>query len=217
MRDFRTWTLAAAALVAWCVPARAAEEKAKLVPEGGAVQILLLGHRSVRDHLNLGDSETKKIDEFSEQQWKKAQRADQLSPQEGDRAFAEMEKENERFLDQNLKPEQRKRLDEITLQFAGLLWVTRSDVAAKLNLTAEQKARAAQYQKEARAEMEELLHSNTPGDRHARLREIRATSRKRLMELLTDEQETKWKEMAGKPFKGELRFEPFQPGSRADK
>ncbi len=35
------------------------------------------------------------------------------------------------------------------------------------------------------------------------------TSRKRLTEVLTDEQEAKWKEMTGIPFDGDLAF--FDP------
>jgi len=217
MRDFRSWTLALAALVAWGVPARAADEKSKPVPEGGAVQIILLRHQSVRDALKLTADETRKIDDFTEQQWKKAQRAEDLGPQESEREFARLTRENDRFLDQVLEPDQHKRLDEITIQVAGLLWVTRTEVASKLGLTEEQKTKAARYQKEARAEMEELLHSTTRQDRHAKLRELRSTSRKRLMDLLTDDQETKWKEMAGEPFRGELRFDEVGTGSQPEK
>ena len=81
-----------------------------------------------------------------------------------------MTKEDEKFLDEVLTPAQHKRLDQITLQVAGLLWIRRPDVAAKLKLTDEQKKKAALYQEEARKEMEELLHSPTRRDRQAELR-----------------------------------------------
>ena len=206
MRDLRSWILASAALFAWVLPA-AAVEKNKPVPEGGAVQIVLLRHQSVRDDLKLTADEAKKIDDFTEEQWKKARRAEDLGQQESDSLFADLTRENDRFLMQTLTPDQRKRLDQITLQLAGLLWVTRPRIASQLNLTEDQKTKVAQYQKEARAEMEDLLHSTTRRDRSARLRELRTTSRKRLMDVLTDEQEKKWKEMAGEPFRGDLRFD----------
>jgi hypothetical protein len=55
--------------------------------------------------------------------------------------------------------------------------------------------------------MEELLHSETRRDRHAELRKLHEICKKRLLELLTDEQEAKFHEMMGPPFRGELRFD----------
>jgi len=201
------WTLALAALIAWSVPTRAADEKAKLVPEEGALQVVLLRHKAVRDDLKLTHREARKIHEFTEEQWKKAEEVEKLpDAKERDRKFEEMTKENEKFLNEVLTPAQNKRLDQITLQVAGLLWINTPDAAA-LKLTDEQKKKAAKYQQEARKELEELLHSTTRRDRHAELRKLHETSKKRLLELLTDEQETKYHELTGPPFRGELRFD----------
>jgi hypothetical protein len=201
------WTLALAALIAWSVPTRAADEKAKPVPEEGALQVVLLRHKAVRDDLKLTHREARKIHEFTEEQWRKAEEVEKLpDAKERDRKYEEMTKENEKFLDELLTPAQNKRLDQITLQVAGLLWINTPDAAA-LMLTDEQKKKAAQYQQEARKELEELLHSTTRRDRHAELRKLHETSKKRLLELLTDEQETKYHELIGPPFRGELRFD----------
>jgi hypothetical protein len=208
MRNCRMWTLALAALIAWSVPTRAADEKAKLVPEEGALQVVLLRHKAVRDDLKLTHREARKIHEFTEEQWKKAEKAEELpDAKERDRKYEEMTKENEKFLDELLTPAQHKRLDQITLQVAGLLWINRPDIATAIKLTDEQKKKAAQYQQEARKEMEELLHSTTRRDRHAEMRKLHATSKNRLLELLTDEQETTYHAMTGPPFRGELRFD----------
>lgn len=210
MRDFRMWTLALAALVAWGATARSAEKK--MVPEEGAVQVMLLRQKSIQEALNLTADETKKIYEFTDRQWKKAQRAEELSPAEHDKAYAELTEENQKFLHEILEPDQCKRLDQITLQLAGLMWVTHPDVAAELKLTDEQKAKAKEYQKKARKEMHDMLSSETEAGKQEKLRELRATSRKRLLELLTDEQETKWKEMYGEPFTGEITLVPATEG-----
>jgi hypothetical protein len=37
--------------------------------------------------------------------------------------------------------------------------------------------------------------------------ELRKLTRKRLMDLLTEPQKAKWKELAGRPFSGEIPFE----------
>jgi hypothetical protein len=208
MRHCRMWTLALAALIAWSVPTQAADEKAKLVPEEGALQVVLLRHKAVRDELKLTHQEARKIHEFTEEQWKKAQQAEEQSDaSERDRRYAEMTRENERFLGELLTPDQKTRLDQVTLQVAGLLWIKQPHIAAALKLTEDQIKKAGQYQEEARKEMEELLHSTTRRDRHAELRKLHETSKKRLLDLLTDEQETKFHEMIGPPFKGELRFD----------
>jgi hypothetical protein len=187
MRSCRMWTLALAAVIAWAPTRAAADEKPKPVPEEGSLQVVLLRHKSVRDDL-------KRVEELPD-------------AKERDRKYDEMTKENEQFLDEVLTAAQRKRLHQITLQVAGLLWITRPDVAAELKLTDEQKKKAVEYQQEARKEMEELLHSTTRRDRHAELRKLHEASKKRLLELLTDDQETKYHEMLGHPFRGELRFD----------
>jgi hypothetical protein len=208
MRNVRIWTLVLATLIAWCMPGRAADDKAKPVPEEGAVELVLLRHKAVRDDLKLTHREARMIHEFTEEQWRKAQEIDELADaKERDRKYEELTKQDEKFLDVVLTSAQHKRLDQITLQVAGLLWIKRHDIAAALMLTDEQKTKAAKYQEEARKEMEELLHSTTRRDRQAELRKLHAECKKRLLELLTDEQEAKYQEMIGTPFRGELRFD----------
>jgi hypothetical protein len=208
MRHCRIWTLALGPLIVWCIPAQAADDKAKPIPEEGAIEIVLLRHKAVRDDLKLTEREARKIHEFTEEQWKKAEQIEELpDAKERDRKFEELTKEDEKFLDELLTPAQHKRLDQITLQVAGLLWIKRPDVAAALKLTDEQKKTAAQYQQEARKEMEELLYSTTRRDRHAELRKLNEACKKRFLDLLTDEQEAKYNEMIGPPFRGELRFD----------
>ena len=211
MRHCRIGTLAVAGLLTWIAPdwpRESAQLKTKLVPEEGAIELVLLRHKAVRDDLKLTHREARKIHEFTEQQWKKALEAEELSDaKERDRRYEEMTKEDDKFLEETLTPAQNKRLDQITLQVAGLLWIRQPEVIAELKLTDEQKKKAAKYQEEAKKEMEELLHSPVRRDRHAEMKKLHEASKKRLLELLTDEQEAKYHEMIGPPFKGELRFD----------
>ncbi len=215
MRMFLKMAMAMTILVPLAATVLAADKEAKLVPEEGAVEVMLLRQASVRKELNLTADEAAKIHEFTSQQWKKAHEVSKLSENDRDKKFAEMTKENERFVEATLEKKQRERLNQITLQVAGLLCVTRPDVASKLKLTDEQKTRAAKFQKEARDEMEELIHATKDEEKQERLVELRQTSRKRLLDLLTDEQETKWKEMAGKPFNGDIHFDSTGDGAPA--
>ncbi len=218
MHTFWSLALFAAIFFVGNTPVRSApQENARpqeqLVPEEGAVQVMLLRQKAVQECLNLTDREAQKIQEFTSEQWKKAQQVIDLGRDERRQKFTAMTQENDRFIDEILKPEQRKRLDQITLQVAGLLWVTRPTVASKLDLTEEQKTRAHQMQQEARKEMQEYIHTYNKEDRKEKLQQLRQTSRKRLMDLLTDEQEKKWKEMTGDPFLGEFVIENAEKNS----
>lgn len=206
MRMSPKWILVLAALAMGIAPARATAKEG-FVPEEGAIDLVLLRQESVQQELRLNAAETQKIHDFVSVQWKKAQAINDLSPDQRNPKFQELERENQRFLDQTLQPAQRKRLRQIALQAAGLLCVTRPDVATELNLTEEQKQKARQLQQLARKEIQELLDSPSREGRKEKLQELRMTSRNRLMELLTDQQEVKWKEMTGPRFEGRFKFD----------
>ncbi|MDB5308471.1 MAG: hypothetical protein JWO38_2673 [Gemmataceae bacterium] len=213
MRTIGMWLTGLVAAIAWAVAApaadKAAERKQGHVPEEGAVQVMLLRQKSVQDDLKLANADTTKIHDFATRQWKKAQEFDKLSPKEQDEKYRELTRENEKFLAEVLKPEQKKRLDQITMQVAGLMWVTRPELAAAIGLTAEQKKKAKELQKEAHDEAHKILSENVGRELKAEeLKQLREKNRKRLMDLLTDDQEKKWKELAGTPFTGELYFGP---------
>lgn len=202
MRKFTGWAFALA--MAFATTAMSAENR--LVPEEGALEVMLLRQKSVREDLKLSHDEADKINKFTSQQWKKAQEYNALPDAERDKKFAALTKENHEFVEQVLKTDQRERLKEIELQVAGLLCVTRDDVAKKLNLTEEQKKRAKELQREARQEMEDFIYSESKTGQKEKLAEIKKTSRNRLNDLLTDEQEKTWAKMTGKPFTGNFEF-----------
>jgi len=155
--------LALIAAALWVTPARSQETRKarRLVPEEGAVQVLLLRQQSVQDDLKLTADETKKFHEFGDRQWKKALEIEKGAADERGRKYAELRRENERFVETTLTPEQHKRLHQIALQVSGLLLVTHHRVANELKLTDEQKRRAHEMQKEARRETEEIIHAGT--------------------------------------------------------
>lgn len=213
MRHAPIGILTLALLVATPATAQTAR-KGKLVPEEGAVQVMLLRQKVVREAIHLDHSEWDRIHKFTLNQWKRAREADKLGEAEAEKQFAEMTRENEQFLDQVLKPEQRKRLDQITLQVAGLLWVTRKEVASELHLTDEQIQQAKALQLKAREEVHEMVHGPGAANREEKMKELRATSRKRLMEIFTADQRARWKEMTGEPFDASLFFEPEQEAQK---
>jgi Spy/CpxP family protein refolding chaperone len=205
MHTFRKSILALAAVAVWAAPARPADDEV-VIAEEDAIQVLLLRQKSVQEDLKVTDTEAKKIHEFASKQWKKVQDMKGLSEAERNRKFEAMAQENEKFLKDTLKPEQRKRLNQITMQLVGLLWLRRSDVASALNLTDEQKQKIKALHKDAEHEAREAMRGGKISrEKH---QEMRMANRKRLMSVLTADQKVKWKEMAGEPFKGQLHFGP---------
>ncbi len=204
MHLFRKWILPLAVLAVWTVSARPDEAKETYIPEEESIQVILLRHKAVRDDLKLGDSEAKKIHDFATSQWKKAKEVAGLSEEKRNEKFAVMAKENEKFLEDTLTADQRKRLHQITMQVAGLMWVTRSDVASELKLTDEQKKKARELQKQAHQEMHDILHTGTKEGRQEKLKGFHEACRERLQGMLTDEQKATWEKLAGEKFTGDL-------------
>ena len=205
MRTFGKWSLALG-LLAISVSAVRSAETPKIIPEEGAVELMLLRQKSVQDELKLTKEQTEKIDTFAEMQWKKAQ---ELHKMEGDKSkaeFEEMGKANRKFAHDALKPEQHKRLVQISMQVAGLIWILDPKVSKEINLTDAQKTKILDLHKTAHHEVVEVMHASDKSKRMEKMDELNKAHAKQLMAVLTDEQKTKWKEMAGEPFKGKFHF-----------
>jgi Spy/CpxP family protein refolding chaperone len=207
MYTYRKSLLALAAVAVWATAARSADDE-KIIAREDAIEVMLLRQKSVQDDLKITEAQSRKIHAFADKQWKKVQTLRNSSEDERDREFEAMAKANQEFLQNTLMPQQQKRLNEIAMQVAGLLWVMRSDVATSLNLTDEQKQKIRQLHREAHKEAQEALRSNNGTVEAEKSREMRQSNRKRLMSVLTDEQKAKWREMTGTPFRGELHFGP---------
>ena len=213
MRTFWKWALVLTVPVVWVTTARPADEPAKqrqglrMVAEEEAMELVLLRQKSVREELKIPHEETEKIFDFTAKQYDEAQKAQELPEDQRQAAFDRLVREDEAFLAGHLTPDQRKRLEQISMHLAGLMWVTRPAIARELNLTDEQKQKAREYQKEAREKLMEVLKSENKEDRKEKIAELHKTNHDRLHNLLTEEQRTKWHELAGPPFKGEIVFE----------
>lgn len=207
MYTYRKSLLALAVAALWATAARPAEDE-KIIAREDAIEVMLLRQKSVQGDLEITEAQKRKIYAFADKQWKKAQTLRNRSEAERDREFEAMAKANQEFLKNTLMPQQQKRLNEIAMQVAGLLWVMRSDVAAALNLTDEQKQKIRELHREAHKEAQEALRSDNKAVEDGKFQEMRRRNRQRLMSVLTDEQKGKWREMAGAPFRGELHFGP---------
>ncbi len=163
----------------------------------------LLGQPAVRQDLKLSEEQEKAIDGFAEKRgnllW-----GDRHNPGEEAQRGADIEA-NEVSCFEVLRPEQAKRLRQIVWQQRGAMAFNYPEVADDLRLTPEQKERIHSIAEESRP-------PGRPGDhrpdgwRHSD--DFWKGVNDRLISVLSDEQRTKWKELTGEPFQGEIRFGP---------
>jgi Spy/CpxP family protein refolding chaperone len=205
MRTFFTLVLVLA------VPAglaTAEEDKtAPIAPETTTCQLLLLRQKSVQKELKLSDDTVKKIMDFTKKEAEEYGNGLKLAAKERTAKFDELEKANKKFLEENLSADQRKRLEQITLQVTGLYQLGRPDVVKALKLTEEQQNKFEEMQKETRKALEEIITGTERAGKHEKLVKLREETNKKILAVLTDEQKAKVKEIVGEPFKGELMFE----------
>jgi hypothetical protein len=199
-------TLAVVTL-ALCAPIARSQTTFPMVAEEGALHVMLLRQKCIRDELKLTDDEARAIKTHNNRQYKRALAIHKMPRDQQDAQYQMLTRENEQFLDRVLEPSQRKRLDEITLHVAGLLMATSPKVAAQLNLTADQKAQLLRHQQTARHELTRALESKSQEERERKIQELQKTSRKNLEDVLTDVQEAKWKAMAGEKFEGKFEYD----------
>jgi hypothetical protein len=203
MRTLYTWGL----VLAVTSTAVAADDEAPIAPETTTAQLMLLRQKSVQQELKISPDLAKKIAEFTNKE--SAEYGKSLKLKDSDRKgkFEELEKANKKFLEDNLSAEQRKRLEQITLQVTGLHQLTRPEVVKALSLTDEQQKKFKEMQKEGRAELEAIFNDPKREGKNEKLAKYREATFKKIEDALTDAQKTKVKELVGEIFKGEIVFE----------
>jgi Spy/CpxP family protein refolding chaperone len=195
------WATALLVLAVFGAVAWAAE------PEGTTVKLLLLRQKSVQKELDLNADTVKKIADFTTAQSEAARKAAGLGEAARKAAFEKFEKENEKFLTDTLNAKQSKRLDQITMQFAALTYLTKPEMAKELKLTDDQVKKFKDMQTEARKALREVIESKDRATKNEKFAKLREETRKKILAVLTDAQEKKVREMAGAPFTGEIVFE----------
>ena len=174
---------------------------------GGGGQTALLAAKSVQEELKLTPDQVKEVEELSAKQREAFGGLRDLSQEERAQKMQEMAKKSQEAIDKVLKPEQQKRLKQISLQAGGVMAAANNpEVAKELNLNEEQKEKLQTMRRESFAGFGGQKGKGGQRDPDAlkKAAETRKTNNEKAMEMLTAEQKTKWKELTGEPFKGEL-------------
>jgi serine/threonine protein kinase len=175
-----------------------------ILPESGA--ILLLSQKPIREALKLTDEQAREVTQLAKQF--RDVTNDRRRHEEMRLLVAQLSAQ-ERALVEKLRPEQVRRLKEITLQQRGTHALASADVASALQLTADQRDKIRSIQDEmSRVILDSRQDSRKRADR---LR----TASEQMLNVLSLEQKSRWAEMTGEPFTGEVRLEfggPFGRG-----
>jgi|GEM_PF-270172 len=207
MRSFHQLLLVAA-LVATTSTALA-QERGQRGPggRGGSPSgAMLLGQKSVQEDLKLSAEQVKQVEEFAAKQREGGAGLRDASREERMKRFTESREAGQKAVDTILNEEQRGRLKQISLQLAGPGAFASPEVTEKLAFTDEQKKSIEEIQSAQREEMRSLMQG-ADGDRAGAFRKMQAArqaTEEKLKGLLTDEQKTKWEELVGKKFEGQL-------------
>jgi hypothetical protein len=117
-------------------------------------------------------------------------------------------KHEEAFVSQLLAPQQLTRLHQIILQQAGGLALASRQMANDLGLTPAQRRDADAILAKLSGQLEETFQQGRGPEGRQQAREARQAAGEQMLALLTPEQETRWRELTGQPFTGELTLGP---------
>jgi Spy/CpxP family protein refolding chaperone len=179
---------------------------------GGGGTLGLLAQKSVQDDLKLSVDQAGKVKELAAKQREAMQGLGDLSQEERRQKMQDMNKANDKAVAEILTPEQTKRLKQIRLQVSmrqggGIAAFNNPEVVQALSLTDEQKEKLKAIGEDVRKEMADLRQGGgEPAEMRKKMEELNKSTHDKAMAVLTDEQKTKLKDLAGEPFKGELQF-----------
>lgn len=201
----------------------------------GCAQLFLLGEPMVQEDLKLSEDQVQRIAALKKQiedQKASFQGIGKSRPDghlkwtdEDRQLFRQQAKANEKSISSILDPAQKNRLKQIGWQTYGTHVFFDPEIIAKLELTTEQIDRFHEIQDQARRSATDLRIGREPRGSQAqwdaqwkkmeeKRSEIRRTAHEQIMNGLTSAQKTRWQEMVGEPFKGEIRMPPPPPRFR---
>jgi Spy/CpxP family protein refolding chaperone len=182
---------------------------------GGMPSYMLLGQESVQKELKFTDEQKQQVDQLVSKMREEMQGLQDAEPAEREQKMREMSEKGDKAVKKILQPEQAKRLREITLQVQGPMALANPKVADELQLTDDQKAKIKDIQEDMSKEVRALREGGAGRQEMQRkTTELRKQAGDKIQGLLSADQKSKWKEMTGEPFKGEIRRGGMGGGQR---
>jgi eukaryotic-like serine/threonine-protein kinase len=179
----------------------------------------LATQKSVEEELKLSSEEVGRLKSLAEEGQAARREMRDLSEEDRRKKRQEMAETTEKKVAEIVKPEQLKRLKQIYLQVLGTQIgpvapaFRLPQVVSGLSLTEEQKEKIATISHDTETSMSGLRQSTNPIEAMKEYLKLREIAQEKIVAVLTSEQQDKWKEMTGEPFKGEVDFPGRGPGA----
>lgn len=206
-------SMAVVACLAWAVCATEAQAQRGggqgRFGQGGSTALLRM--EEVRKELKITDDQTKKVEEIGQklaEEMREAFSGGNQNLSEEERAerrkkMTEITAKGDEELGKVLEASQVTRLKQLRLQREGTAALVRAEVAKEVGLSDDQQTKVRDAIGDGRQNFQRL-QGLSEEERTAKLAEIqkdREERQKKALDVLTDAQKTKWKEMQGAEFK----------------
>jgi hypothetical protein len=171
----------------------------------GGSPVQLLGMPAVQKELKLDEGQIEKAQALATEIREKSMGLrDQLEGLQGQEMMTKrqelMKPINEKAMKDAhafLKPEQVKRMHELSLQQRGPAALANDEaLAKKFNVTEEQKTKIRTINQDMMAEMRDMA----PEERQSGMAKLRKETNTKIVALMTEDQKKMWKESTGEPF-----------------
>ena len=176
-------------------------------PGGGGMNIksMIVTSKPLQEELKVTEDQVTKFKELAEKQSEAMKGVVQFGGDEEEQ-IARMEvqlklmKERLAFVKATLSAEQQKRLGQIEKQTLGSGAFTNAKVAKELAITEEQTEKIKTINTDMQKEMRELFQGGFDADAQKKMATLRTETSEKIVKVLTDDQQKKWKDMTGETF-----------------
>jgi len=170
---------------------------------GGNQEIALLANKGVQDEIKLTDKQKESIAETLKKL--NESRPKDFKDKEAREKFGEESKKVAAKIKDELKSEQKKRLEQISIQVAGTRAFAREEVQAALKLTDKQKDEIKEITTETGKDLAELFKSGgrdkeKRAENQAKIAKLNKEAMEKISKTLNDNQKKAWKELTGEHF-----------------
>ncbi len=172
---------------------------------GGFGPAGLLRMPEVQQELKLNDEQKTKLGAAmqkmqGEMQALFQQLGQDATPEQRQKAMADAQAAQTKQINEVLNPDQQKRFRQLQLQQQGFQAVTRTDVADELKVSAEQKTKIQEIQRQQRQAMQDLIQGGDFQAAREKIQTLQKETGDKISAVLTEAQRNQWKEMLGAPF-----------------
>ncbi len=174
--------------------------------QGGMnVRSLIVTSKPLQEELKVTEAQVTKFKELAEKQSEAMKGVVAFGGDEEEQIAAmevrlKLMKERVAFIKATLSAEQQKRLGQIEKQTLGSGAFTNAKVAKELAITEEQTEKIKTINTDMQKDMRELFQGGFDADAQKKMATLRTETSEKIVKVLTDDQQKKWKDMTGETF-----------------